>query len=143
MDINGAWNSVCNTLLEGEIGKLEEFQDYLCLYHYPIVKKKSASGKEIAFSTDRYCETAKLLSYDEVDFRKRYKPLNLCHNIEDCQECMFCFNVKSLRYAIGNVEVGKERYLKIKRMVLDEISKKLEKDKNLGISIYNIGCKAK
>lgn len=62
-----------------------------------------------------------------------------CHNIENCQECMFCFNVKAKRYAIGNVEYKKEDYLRIKKLVLAEIGAKLEKDKKLDLSIYNMG----
>lgn len=66
-----------------------------------------------------------------------------CHNCENLTDCMFCFNTKSKRYAIGNVEVGREAYMKIKKMVLDEITGKLEKDKYLATSIYNVGCKGK
>jgi hypothetical protein len=63
-----------------------------------------------------------------------------CHNVENCQNCMFCFNVKSLRYAIGNVEVGKEKYTEIKKKITNEIGTKLEKYKKLDANIYNLGC---
>jgi len=63
-----------------------------------------------------------------------------CHNIENCHDCLFCFNVKNLKYAIGNVEVGKEEYARVKKLVLEEISAKLGKDKKLGMSIYTIGA---
>lgn len=53
---------------------------------------------------------------------------------------MFCFNAKSLRYAIGNVEVGKEEYLKVKARILASIFERLEKEKRLAHSIFNIGC---
>ena len=32
-----------------------------------------------------------------------------CYNSENIRDCMFCFNAKSKRYAICNVEIGKER----------------------------------
>ncbi len=51
-----------------------------------------------------------------------------CHNVEGVDSSMFCFNTKSKRHAIGNVEVGRENYLKVKKIVLDEITQKLEKD---------------
>ncbi|MDD5337351.1 MAG: hypothetical protein PHS02_02610 [Candidatus ainarchaeum sp.] len=63
-----------------------------------------------------------------------------CHNSEGLSNCIFCFNAKSLRYAIGNKEIGRENYLKIKKIILDEMVKKLEKDKKLELDIYNIGC---
>jgi hypothetical protein len=64
-----------------------------------------------------------------------------CHNCEGLSNCMFCFNVKSLRYAIGNVEVGREEFMRIKKLVLDEVVKKLEKNKKLDLNIYNLRCK--
>jgi hypothetical protein len=62
-----------------------------------------------------------------------------CHNCEGLSECMFCFNVKSKRYAIGNVEVGKEKYVQIKKTLLEQISGRLQKDKKLEWSIFNVG----
>lgn len=64
-----------------------------------------------------------------------------CHNCEGLDNCMFCFNVKSKRYAIGNVEIGREKYMEIKKKIMDEIVPKLEKNKKFDLSIYNIGCR--
>jgi hypothetical protein len=61
-----------------------------------------------------------------------------CHNCENLENCMFCFNAKGLRYAIGNVEVGKEKYDKLKSLMLADILRRLEKDKKLDASIFNI-----
>ncbi|VVB57570.1 Uncharacterised protein [uncultured archaeon] len=77
----------------------------------------------------------------EMDSCRECSDCYFCHNVENCQECMFCFNVKAKRYAIGNVEYPREQYLKIKKMVLAEIAEKLEKNKRLEYSIYNIGAK--
>lgn len=63
-----------------------------------------------------------------------------CHNCEGLDNCMFCFNTKSKRYAIGNVEIGRERYLKVKKMILDEIVAKVRADKRLEYGIYSVGC---
>jgi hypothetical protein len=63
-----------------------------------------------------------------------------CHNCENLNDCMFCFNVKSKRYAIANVEVGREGYLRIKQIVLGDIAKKLERNKELEFGVFNIGC---
>ncbi|VVB98056.1 Uncharacterised protein [uncultured archaeon] len=64
-----------------------------------------------------------------------------CHNCENVQDSMFCFNTKSKRYAIGNVEVGREKYMRIKKLVLDEIAGKLEKGKRLDLGIYSLSGK--
>ncbi|MFH0817557.1 MAG: hypothetical protein V1909_02885 [Candidatus Micrarchaeota archaeon] len=76
----------------------------------------------------------------EMDSCKSCSDSYFCHNSENLQECMFCFNVKGKRYAIGNVELKKEDYLRIKKLVLDEIGEKLEREKRLGADIFNIGC---
>jgi len=44
---------------------------------------------------------------------------------------------------VGNVEVGKEKFEKIRGKMLAEIAQKLEKDKKLDLSIYNIGARGK
>ncbi|HIH22658.1 TPA: hypothetical protein HA238_02935 [Candidatus Micrarchaeota archaeon] len=62
-----------------------------------------------------------------------------CHNSENLDNCMFCFNTKSKRYAIGNVEVGREKYMEVKKVVMDELLKRLEARKGLGLDIYNLG----
>ncbi|MCL6089370.1 MAG: hypothetical protein M1530_04390 [Candidatus Marsarchaeota archaeon] len=66
-----------------------------------------------------------------------------CHNVENCENCMFCFNAKGLRYAIGNVVVGEAEYWRIKKIVLDDILRRLEKDKKLDWSIFSIGSSKK
>lgn len=61
-----------------------------------------------------------------------------CHNSENLDHCMFCFNTKSKRYAIANVEVGREKYMEVRKVVLDELLRRLEEKKGLGLDIYNI-----
>lgn len=77
----------------------------------------------------------------EVDSSHRCTDCYFCHNCEGLQDCMFCFNAKSLRYAVGNMELGREQYLKIKKLVLADIAKRLERQKTLGYGIFNIGCR--
>lgn len=64
-----------------------------------------------------------------------------CHNCEGLTNCMFCFNAKSLRYAIWNIELGKEEYLRIKEKIIREIIETIERKKRLDVNIYNIGCR--
>jgi hypothetical protein len=83
--------------------------------------------------------SVKLARCLEVDSSRSSSDCYFSHNIENCTECMFCFNVKAKRYAIGNVEYPKEEYMRMKKRVLTEIAQRLEKDKRLDLSIYNIG----
>ena len=64
-----------------------------------------------------------------------------CHNSEGLQDCMFCFNTKNKRYAIGNVEVGRETYSRIKHLVMASIVSELEKTHCLRYDIFNVGCR--
>ena len=95
---------------------------------------------DCSFCVKCYSST-KLTRCFECDSCNSSSGCYFCHNVENCQDCMFCFNVKNLKHAVGNVEVGKEEYARIKRMVLEEIAAKVAKDKKLGTSIYDIGAK--
>jgi hypothetical protein len=66
-----------------------------------------------------------------------------CHNCENVRDSMFCFSAKNLRHAIGNVEVGKEKYAEIRKLVLADLSRMLEKKGGIALSIYNAGCRGK
>jgi len=65
-----------------------------------------------------------------------------CHNCENLENCMFCFNAKSLRYAIGNVEVGKEKFMQVKKLVQEELVRQLEKDGNIKWDVCALGGRA-
>lgn len=62
------------------------------------------------------------------------------HNCENLQECMFCFNTKGKRYAIANREVGKEKYMEIKKRILKQVYEELSTTKTLKYDIYTLGA---
>ncbi len=95
---------------------------------------------DTSFSINCYY-SVKLTRCFEMDSCRSCSDSYFCHNCEGLQDCMFCFNVKNLKYAIGNFEVGREKYLEVKKMVLAEIGKKLELEHELKADIYNIGEK--
>ncbi|MEW6529006.1 MAG: hypothetical protein AB1391_03900, partial [Candidatus Micrarchaeota archaeon] len=76
----------------------------------------------------------------DIDCCTNLRNSYFCHNVEGSDNCMFCFNTKSKRYAIGNVEIEREQYMRIKKIVLDEITAKLERDGKLPFDIFNVGC---
>jgi len=85
----------------------------------------------------------KLARCFEMDGCNNCSDAMFCHNCENLAHALFCFNSDGLRYAVGNVEVGKEKFEKIRGKMLAEIVNKLEKDKKLDWSIYNIGARGK
>ncbi len=59
-----------------------------------------------------------------------------CHNCENLRNSMFCFNAKNKSYAIGNVEVGREAYMKIKAAVSAQLARELEKSGRTRTGIF-------
>lgn len=79
----------------------------------------------------------------EMDYAKNCNDSMFCHNVESLDNCMFCFNVKGKRYAIANCEVGREEYLRVKKIVVDGIVAALERDGKMGFDVYNVLGKGK
>jgi hypothetical protein len=77
--VNAAWKQTCKVLLGEEIGELKDYEEWLSRYmSYPMNSRPSAlSGKPVNYSVPNYPRSAKLLSLDEVDFNKKFEPLNI------------------------------------------------------------------
>ena len=76
----------------------------------------------------------------EVDGCANSSDLYFCHNCEGMSNAILCFNAKNLRYAVGNVEVGREEFERIKKMLLGYVTEELRVKKTCGIDIYSISC---
>jgi hypothetical protein len=77
----------------------------------------------------------------EVDVSADCTDAYFCHNSEGLNEAMFCWNVKSKRYAIGNTELPQDQYRKVRDMLVQQMADELDKKKELKWDIYNIGCR--
>ena len=86
-------------------------------------------------------QSVKLSRCFEVDSSRDCADCYFSHNIENCQNCMFCFNAKNLRYAIGNAEVGREKFQQAKEALLGKIGAKLQTEHDLGLDIFNLACR--
>lgn len=93
-----------------------------------------------AFCIKCYSST-KLIRCFEVNDSNNCADCYFCHNCEDLRDCMFCFNTKGKRYAIGNVELGREEYLKVKKRIQAQIATELERTKSCKYDIYSIGAR--
>ncbi|MBU0586514.1 hypothetical protein KJ780_03310 [Candidatus Micrarchaeota archaeon] len=76
----------------------------------------------------------------EVSDSTSCSDLYFSHNCENVRDGILCFNIKNKKYAVGNIEVGREQYMRIKKMLLEWVGKELEGKKKLEIRIFNIGC---
>ncbi len=88
------------------------------------------------FSIHCYNST-NITSCFECDSCKECTWCYFCHNCQGCHDCLFCSNARNKRYAIFNQEVGKEKYLEIKKMLLEEVITSLEKNKRFDKSIFD------
>ncbi|MDD5337178.1 MAG: hypothetical protein PHS02_01715 [Candidatus ainarchaeum sp.] len=52
-------------------------------------------------------------------------------NCSGCSNCIFCFNLRSKNYAIGNLQLSKERYLELKEKLVMEMADILRKKKRI------------
>ena len=121
----------------------------------PFTTKNSAHcfsvmGSEAIFGTYRVVKSAfSLHCYNcvgmkrcfEMDGCKNCNDSMFCHNCEGMDNCMFCFNAKNLRYAIGNLELGKEKYPEARKRIVGRILGELEAGGGLGFDIYNVLCR--
>jgi len=118
-------------------------QNKYCSYSHFPKRSEYVFGCAIVLDS-KFCincyESSKLTRCFEVAESTNCRDCYFCYNCENLDNCMFCSNATSKRYAIANIEVGKEEYLKFKKKILEEITQKLEKDKTIKWDIYNIGC---
>ncbi len=74
----------------------------------------------------------------EMDSCSNSSECYFCHNCENLQNCMFCFNTKNKSFAIGNVEVGRDAYIRIRKQVLGQLAGQLEKTGKIGWDIFSL-----
>ena len=73
----------------------------------------------------------------EVDSARSSTGCYYCHNIENCHDAIFCSNVKNLRYAVCNKEVGKEEFARVKALLLARVNAEIAKTGGCAISVYD------
>jgi hypothetical protein len=231
------WRGACRVLFKEEVGGLAEFSSYLSELPEKVTHHQSnISGKDVSCAPTAYAEGSKFISFNEVDFNRKFESLNIneikdidsivealgeravysgnivfgnsghvekssnindsfylyevarCGNskyiaygsifrynedcfgsnvigesafcircnrglrlkrcfelwmvqnssdcyyssgLDGCSECMFCFNVKNKRHAIGNLALEAAEYEKIKKKLLSEMAEGLRKGKKL------------
>ncbi|MFH1471109.1 MAG: hypothetical protein ABIF01_05145, partial [Candidatus Micrarchaeota archaeon] len=99
-------------------------------------------GRHTSFCVNSHYST-KVTRCFEIDSCSNCTGCYFCHNCENVHDSMFCFNVKNRRYAVGNVEVGREKFLEVKNVLLDWVNQKLEEKRELDLDIYNLLEQAK
>ena len=116
-----------------------------CAYCSHAFKSEALFGCSTMMTESSFCvrchNCVKVGQSLEMDACKSCFRCMFCHNCEGLSDSMFCFNAKNLRYAIGNVEVGREEYMLIRQKVVAGLLARLEKAGDIGIDIYSIGAR--
>lgn len=53
----------------------------------------------------------------------------LSYGLDNCHDCMFSFNLRSKKFAIGNNELGREKYTRLKEGLVSQIAEELREKK--------------
>jgi hypothetical protein len=120
--LNKDWRSVTKVLFgvdaEG-IGELKDYGEYLSEYNdAPSVEKSAVSGKDTYLAIDEYCDGAKFIGLDEVDFNKRFEPLNI-NEIKDVDSIVGA--VKERIYYTGNLVLGNSKFVEGSSNITDGV----------------------
>lgn len=76
----------------------------------------------------------------EVDSSYSCRDSYFCHNCENVSDSMFCFNAKALQYAVCNVLVGREEFMRLKKMLLEYLNNQLDKSCEIKESVFSLGA---
>lgn len=111
-------------------------------YSGGVVWSEHIYGGGLRMLRSQFCiccnDSTSLKGCFEVDSSYSTRDSYLCHNVENIDNGILCFNSKALRYAVGNVEVGKDEFMRIKKMLLDYINKELDAKNSCSLSIFAI-----
>ncbi len=111
------WESTCRLVLGAEIGPMRDYGAWVSQWADRVYYSKSAfSGKQVAFGVPDYPAGSRALSFDEVDFSKKYPALS----INDMKDIDSLFQAVSDRaYYAGNIVLGNSGHVEKSANVSD------------------------
>ena len=65
-----------------------------------------------------------------------------CFGLDSCNDCMFSFNLRGKRHMIGNRQLSREDYLRVKNTLLEQMADELAAKKSLPTLLQLVGGKA-
>ena len=77
-------------------------------------------GSEASNFGIRSMDSSKTSNSFDIDWSKNITHSYFVHNCADLRDCMFCFHISSKEYCIGNKQYTKEKYLELKKIILEE-----------------------
>lgn len=115
--LNRAWKSTCKVILGREIGELETFEEWLSGYRGEWREEKSClSGKPVGLGITSYCNGARFLSFEEIDFGQKSEPLTI-NQMKDIESIAQALGER-WSYA-GNVVMGNSNFVESSSNIID------------------------
>ena len=103
------WRGACKAVFREEAGSLADCAAWLAEFTEPISHQKSSfSGKGVICAPTDYCKGAKWLSFDEVDFGRKFAPLSI-NEIKDIDSLIGAISER-MHYS-GNIVFGNSGHI--------------------------------
>lgn len=108
--LDKAWKSTMKVLLGAEVEGIDSYAEWLSEGQVPLKNKKSAkSNKDVYCAVSDYSDSAKFLSFDEIDYGKKFDPLNI-NEVKDIDSILQALEERI--YYCGNVVLANSKLLK-------------------------------
>ena len=108
-EVSRKWRSTAKLLFGAEVGELKEYAEWLGSFRtLRSVRKSSLSGKDVVFSHSHWPNEGNFLLYSEIDFSKKYEPLdiNKLKDIDSITEAVW----ERISYA-GGLVLGNSHFI--------------------------------
>lgn len=116
-ELNKRWKSTCRIVFGGEVGELEEYEDWLLEYVSPPKTEKSyISGKGVSFAVREYAKGSRFIGFDEIDFGRKFQPLSI-NEVKDIDSILGA--MKERAAYTGNIILGTSKFVEGSSNVLD------------------------
>lgn len=115
--LNRHWKATCKAIFGEEVGELSEFEEWLAKYNNPLPSRKSsASGRNVSFVLPHYSKSAPIFSMDEVDFNRKFEPLNI-NEVKDMDSIAEAVRER-IAYT-GNIWLGNSQFVAESTDIMD------------------------
>lgn len=136
-ELNKEWKTTSRLVLDGEVGELSDYKDWLIKLNNPRFVKTSVSGVNTVFSSSGYSGDARFMAMDEIDPSKKFEPLEI-NEIKDIDSIVDA--VQERIFYCGNVVLGNSKFVEKSSNVTDSFyvydSVKVSDCKNIAYSQY-------
>jgi len=109
-EVNRKWKATCKIIFGDELGEMKDYGEWLSDNLSPRAVQRDASGREMVLSVPHYSKHTRWISFEEVDFEKKYSSLPISINeIKDIDSLLEA--VKDRIYYTGNIVLGNSKFV--------------------------------